>query len=436
MKFTCNALTIGSLSLLLFVAIGRASAQDSPAPTPPPPDGSSLAAALDAPPDDGSTPLAWGGYVTAAYERFDFFRNAQDTTPLRRARFDLERVVFEARKDFDRNFGFAVELEVEHAGTGASVEFEGDEFGEFEQEIEHGGEVEIEQAYLRLGGNPKAALKLGHLLVPFGMVNTHHAPTDYFTIRRSLAETSLIPSVWHETGAEVYGRLGQFGYSVELVGGLDSTGFSSNEWIAGGNLRRLEFAFADDLAFVGRVDYYGLPHALIGAAAYRGDTAGNRPIPNLATNAALTLLEGHARYDRGPLAIRTSYLWGRLDNADEVTRANLTAFNPGALGISRTPVGSTAYGFYAEAGWNVMSFWKAATKRLDVFGRYDAYDTMHTVEGTVLDNPRYQVKAYTFGLNFRPRDFAVLKAEYSHRTNEGDIAPTTNVAGFGLGFSY
>lgn len=106
------------------------------------------AVTADADDEDESREIEWRGYLTAAYEQYDFFRNAQDDDPERRARTDLERVVLEAERELSDDWRVEAELEFEHGGTGSAVEFEPEEFGEFEQEIEQGGEVRVEYAYL------------------------------------------------------------------------------------------------------------------------------------------------------------------------------------------------------------------------------------------------------------------------------------------------
>ena len=71
-----------------------------------------------------------------------------DASKYRETHVDLARVVIVMGYDFTRWLSLHTELEVEHGGTGATLEQEWDEFGEFEKEIEKGGEIVLEQAYL------------------------------------------------------------------------------------------------------------------------------------------------------------------------------------------------------------------------------------------------------------------------------------------------
>ncbi len=385
---------------------------------------------------DAGGKLHWQGYGVINYQRYDFYENAQDKTPTERARTDLERIVLAPKYDFGKGYAFVAEIEFEHGGTGATVEFEPEEAGEFEVEVEKGGEVVLEQAHLLIERSPALNWRIGEIVVPFGMVNTHHEPSQYFTLERSLAETNLIPSVWHETGVELFGTLGQWRYQAQIITALDSSGFSGFNFVRGGQQGKLEFKNADDLAVVGRLDYAPLPGVLLGGAVYHGDSAGNRPRQNLNVSARVTLMELHGRYERGPITLRGQFLTGEIENADQVTRANFNTFNASELGVSKTPVGSRAEAWFVEAGYDLLSLFGSAGGRLDAFARYDAYDTHADTTGSITRNARYDREAVTVGLNYKPRPGIVFKGEFSNRTHAGRIGNEADYFGLGLGFEF
>lgn len=381
--------------------------------------------------------LSWAGYGVVNYQHYEFFENVQSTDAENRARTDLERIVFAPRYDFGDGYAFVAEIEFEHGGTGSSVEFEAEEAGEFEAEIEKGGEVVLEQAYLLLEYRPALNFRFGEMIVPFGMVNTHHEPTQYFTLERSLAETVLIPSVWHETGVGAFGDWGRLRYEAQVVSALDSSGFSGPYFVRDGMQSKLEFDHADDLAFVARVDYAAALGVMLGAGFYIGDSTDNRPRRNLGGDALVTLYEVHGRYERGPWTLRAQYTAGTIDNSDAVTQANLNFFNGDVVGVSRTPVGHRAESWFVEGGYDLFSLLPRAPRgRFDLFGRYEAYDTHAETEGDIEAVDRYSRAAATVGLNYKPRPGVVFKAEYSSRTNDGDTANQQDVYGIGLGFEF
>lgn len=381
--------------------------------------------------------LGWAGYGVINYSEYDFYRNVQDDDPERRAKVDVERFVLMPHYDFGDGWRFEGEIEFEHGGTGSSVEYESEEFGEYEMEVEKGGEIVLETAALVYEHSPVLNWRLGHIVVPVGMVNTHHQPTQYFTTTRSLAETALIPSVWHETGAELFGTVGRLRYSALLVNGLDSSGFSSSEWIRGGHQSRMEFANADNLAGVLRLDYDLALGVSLGGSYYYGDSADNRHQQNLAVEAPVTIAELHGRYERGPFTARGQVMRGTVENSDAVTLANRNSVNQGIRGISATPVGHAAEAAFIEAGYDIFSLFSAGEYgRLDLFGRYDRYDTMAEVEGTIQDNPRFEVTASTVGLNYHPRPGLVFKGEYRQQEHAGTVGTDSNTIAFGLGFEF
>ena len=80
-------------------------------------------------------------YGVVNYYGFDW-----DTDPVRRNAFDTERLNIYLYYDFTDKIQFKTEIEFEHGGTGVTMELDKfEEFGEFEVELEAGGEVKIDQ---------------------------------------------------------------------------------------------------------------------------------------------------------------------------------------------------------------------------------------------------------------------------------------------------
>ena len=405
--------------------------------------GASTASAAAAPPLglptlDEPRGLSWSGYADLNYQRYDFFQNAQATTSTKRAGADLSRFVLSPRFNFGNGWSFAGELEIEHGGTGSTVEFEAEEAGEYEYEIEKGGEVALEQLYLQYQYSPALRLRIGELVVPVGMINSYHQPSEYFTVQRPLAESVLLPSVWHETGVELSGTLGQARYQLQAVTALDSTGFSGYGFIKGGMQRKMEVRNAKALALVAHGEWGFMPGAVVGASFYTGDSAPNRPRQNLQVKANVNIGSLYGRYERGALTVRGSALVGTVQNSEWITRANYNTFNGGILGTSRTPVGKRAVAYSLEAGYNVFSLLDAAWAkgRLDLFGRYELYDTHAQTADNISRIARYRQKAVTVGLNYKPQPGVVLKADYQRRDNDGLTANRANYFGLAAGFEF
>ena len=128
----------------------------------------------------------------------------------------------------------SAEIEFEAGGTGSAMELENSENGEYETEMEKGGEVALEQFHITRLIHPAFNVRAGHMIVPVGLTNAHHEPINFFGTVRPEGETTILPSTWHETGIEFFGTLGKgyatFDYQVLVVAGLNANGFDRNTW--------------------------------------------------------------------------------------------------------------------------------------------------------------------------------------------------------------
>jgi hypothetical protein len=353
--------------------------------------------------------IDWSGYGVIDYFNYDW-----DTDPERRDAIDNERFVLKMEVPLSHNVELETEMEFEHGGTGATMEFDPfEEFGEFETEIEKGGEVEIEELALEIEHSPELNWRVGHFIVPVGTINPAHRPADYFTVQRSESEAALIPQLWHETGVAQYGRLGDVRYEVQLVNGLDSTGFSSANWVAPGHQQRFEMY---------------------------GKTGDNRPKEDVDVGAPVSIFDVHGSLIRGPWTLRALWMVGHLDDAEAITLANRNLSNN--LNVKRTPVASDAQAMFVEAGYDVAPLWRRLVGkdwpagRLDLYARYDDYDSMEDVEGSVFDNPRWDRQTWTAGWSWQPTRSYLVKGQYSLRElGTGSLNEERTVA-LGLGFVF
>ncbi len=384
--------------------------------------------------------LYFTGYADILYSHYNFgpdqTSGANGAPEDSRAIMDLQRFVLGMGYDFDETLTFQVEVEFEHGGTGGAMELEYEEFGEYELEIEKGGEVVLEQIHLTKVFNQWVALRGGHIIVQVGGLNSAHLPLNHFGTIRPEAEATMIPTTWHETGLEVFGEAGDFGYQVLLVNGLDSTGFDSKFWVRGGHQLRFEQTRATDLALVGRLTWNGVRGLAVSVSAYRGDTTGNRPKPDMeGISAPLTLLGADLRYGRGPLRVRASYLHGHLENAAAISRKNRRLSTN--LGVARTPVAEGARSFGAEAGYDILPHLGGpAHQALLPFVRYEQVDTMHDVANGFFADPRFDRRVTTLGFNWFPRSTVAIKGDYSVRSFGADRYRKEKTFGLSLGLIF
>ena len=380
------------------------------------------------------------GYGELHYSHYDYGPDQKSgpkgSPPDSRATMDITRLALELEVELLEDTELEAEVEFEHGGSGAALELEFEEFGEFEQEIEKGGEVVVEELAVERTFTEAFRLRLGHFYVAVGQLSNNYLPSSFFSTRRSEAETTIIPALWHETGAEVSGTFGGWRYQVQLVNGLDATGFSSQHWVAGGHQKRFETVQATNLAWVGRLDYRFAPQGELGISAYRGDSADNRPKPDMeGVDAHVTIVDVHGALTLGRLRARGLYLYGHLQNAAVVSARNRTLSNN--LDVLRSPVARGAYAAFAEVGYDLLPWLRTAPgRRLDLFLRLDAYDSMAAVPAQTFDNPRFQRRVYIIGVNYNLENALILKADYAMRRLGAARFNPENTLGLGLGFQF
>ena len=185
----------------------------------------------------------WSKFTFKGEGVVNYYSYDWDTDTLRRNEFDTERLNLYIGYLFSENIILKTEIEFEHGGTGVTKEFDRfEEFGEFETEVEAGGEVKVEQMNIFFKIRPEFNVRVGRLKVYMGLASKMDEPTDYFTAHFSEMENALLPLGWYENGIEISGNLGKkrrWEYKVYLMSGLDGTGFSSRNWGKAGSSKAL-----------------------------------------------------------------------------------------------------------------------------------------------------------------------------------------------------
>lgn len=368
--------------------------------------------------EPGKFELAVGGY---AETHFNYYDHGPDQTQPggspsdRRATFDTTRLAVELEGELEGGVEFEAEVEFEHGGTGSALDLEYEEFGEYENEVQRGGEVTLEELYVQKKFGDWLSLRAGRFYVAVGLLSTHRRPTDYLGTARPESETTVLPAVWDEIGAEARFDLRALLITLQVVNGLDSTGFSSQRWIASGHQTRFEETRATDVAGVLRVDLTAFEGMLVGGSAYFGDTTGNRPKPDMEdTSAPVLIVDGHLSVDLAPVRSRSVLIWGQLKNAAEISQKNRSLSNE--LGVLRTPVADQALATWSEVGIDVSGpLGLGARHRLEPFARFEYYDTMFSAGAGRFDNPRFARAIYSTGLAYTYRDSVVTKLGWIHR---------------------
>lgn len=384
----------------------------------------------------------FGGYgeMAASYKDYDFNRFTPNGSGKKnRGEISIPRFILAFDYKFSSKWVLGAEIEFEYGGTGSAREIEWyEENGEYETEIEKGGEVALEQFHITRLINKHINLRFGHMVIPVGLTNTHHEPINFFGVYRPEGETTILPSTWHETGVAVFGQLGKFDYEVQLVSGLDPQGFRSEDWISNGRQGAFEISNFTSPAFVARANYSGVKGLRVGASFYYNQTAKNatKPHRNTGYKFPVTIITGDAQYKspNNNLIVRANAVYGNLGASAALTTINNSS--SGASGYPNTTVARNAVSYAGEAGYNVGSFFGEKAPRLYPFIRYEYYNPMEeTEEGSgLLADKRFQVSALTAGLNYYALPNLVLKADYTHRSVGGGKYNSENQISVGIAY--
>ena len=325
-----------------------------------------------------------GGYGEAVYSRNFYSDNylrydsPQDYKDDKHGRFDLPHVVLMLGYDFGKGWSMGMEIEFEHGGTESAVEIEEHEGGEYETEVERGGEVALEQFWIQKSFCPEFNIKLGHMVIPVGATNAHHLPTEFFGVYRPEGENTIMPCTWHETGLSIWGRAGDWRYEAMLLPGLDSDRFNDKEWIKGGAGSPYEFKIANAMAGAVRVDNYSVKGLRLSVSGYAGNTFSNTL--KKATNAIYDNVKGTVligsfdfHYNDHNWVARGNFDYGHLSDAALITRYNQSFSNDSPA--KKRPVATSAISTGVEVGYDLFGWLgkkqQEKGRKFYLFGRYE-----------------------------------------------------------------
>lgn len=385
-----------------------------------------------------------GGYGEAVMQRMFYSDNVaryaypQSNKDASHGRFDLPHVVVYMAYDFGKGWKLSTEIEFEHGGTGTTYEIENAETGEYETEIEKGGEVALEQFWIEKTFSEKAHLRIGHMVVPVGLTNLEHMPNEFFSVLRPEEDASIIPCTWHETGIGFWGRTKDWRYEAQFLAGLNAEGFSNANWIQGGSTSPYEFKIANSYAGAARIDNYSVKGLRMGLSGYYGHTAHNslkwERYKNKNVKGAVAIGAFDAVYNDNNIIARASVIYGHLVNSYMISTINKKL--PKAGPSPRTDVASDALSYYVEAGYDILSLFprlKDKEDKLYVYAHYGFYDSMYKTDEKIQSRGWCKKTIISGGVNYHPMKEIVIKAEYSFRKFD---SPYNNEPTLSLGIAY
>lgn len=330
--------------------------------------------------------ISLGGYGEVLYQNFDGSK-ADD--------LDMLRAILYVGYKYNDKLVLNTEFEFEHATT--------------DQE----GSVSVEFAYIDYLHSPAFNLRGGLVLIPVGLVSELHEPTTFLSARRPDIENRIIPSTWRENGVGVFGEVAGFNYKAYLVNGFDAEGFT-DAGVRGGRQKGSNTK-ADDFAFVGRLDYTAIPGLIVGGSAYYGDSG-----QDLGVAVNTFIYEGHIDWKWKGLDFRALAVAAELEDVAELNSILATAKEVDLADFAS--VGEEMQGWYVQLGYDVLNLIRPGEASLTPYVRVEQFNTQDKVPSGFTAAGKNDVESLTVGLNYKPIDQVVLKAEFQDYDNKAGTA--------------
>ena len=324
-----------------------------------------------------------GGYGNAFYQR----NSNQGTSKL-----DLERFVLFTGHKFNDRISVFSELEVEDAKVTGG---------------ESGGEVSIEQAYLKFNLNANQYIVAGLFLPRIGILNENHLPNTFNGNERNYVETFILPSTWRELGVGLYGNLNNLpiNYSVGLVNGLSSGMFDHGTGIRDGRFEGRN-ATGNNLAVTAALQYYqgnfkaqvsGYYGGTVGVSKRKADSLGLSP-GIFGTPVAIG--EADIQYSKGGFSLRALGALVSIPNAANINRAY----------ANNTP--KTEYGAYVEVAYDVLHNVRTAHgQQFVVFVRDEKLDINASIPSNGIVDGTLDQNHVVAGFTYLPMRNVAIKAD-------------------------
>jgi hypothetical protein len=324
-----------------------------------------------------------GGYGDAFYQR---------NNNLGTSKIDLERFVLFTGHKFNDKVSFFSELEVEDAKVTGG---------------ESGGEISVEQAYLKFNLNANNYLVAGLIIPRIGILNENHLPNTFNGNERNYVETFIIPTTWRELGVGLFGNINglPLNYSVGLMNGLTGGGFTHGTGLENGKFEGKN-ATANNLAVTASLQYYqGDFKAQL--SGYYGGTVGvsKRKADSLGLNSGIfgtpvALGEGDIQYAKGGFSARGLATIVSIPDADLINRAY----------ANNTP--QTEFGAYLELAYDLLYLNpRPHEQQFIVFARDERFNMNYKIPSNGIIDPTLNQNHIVTGFSYLPNRNVIIKAD-------------------------
>jgi len=340
--------------------------------------------------------LSIGGYGEYKFKKYSGFKNyGTSTANETRNKAEYNIVRFVPYIGFKFNDWIIMNTEIEFENGGARSD-----------NTKNYKYVIVEFSYLDFLINKEFAVRVGHILVPFGLVNLNHEPVAFLTSDRPTVETFIIPSTWHTNGLLTHGQVNSLEYYAGIVTSPDAGSFREGRFIQQGRTGARQFT--DDLSFVARTTYNFFDGLNAGASFMYGTSSVATEVrPGVPTGQnsdvkiTTVMAEIHATYIKNGFNIQTLATYGSFSDDVEQLSSDIGE-----------DISKRVYGAYVTAGYDLLHTFSTKHK-LYAVGEIE-YLNMDASDSTKNpDNNKFS--EYTIGFTYFPDPKVIIKGGYKLR---------------------
>jgi len=324
--------------------------------------------------------------VISGYGDVSYQRNSN----LKTANINLERAVLFVGHQFNSKISFFSELEVEDAKVNGS-----------------GGEVSMEQAYLKFNLSSTQYITAGLFLPRIGLLNENHLPVNFNGVERPIVEQLIIPATWRELGIGFYGRSKKLplNYSAAIFNGLNSSNFVHGSGIAAGKFEGRN-ATANNLAITAAIQYY-YKDFTFQVSGYVGGSNGL----NKLTSDSLQLTSGV--FGMPVYLAEANFKWAKNGWSAKALGSFISFQSASTINKAfANNISNTMYGTYAEVGYNLFEGnTKLANKQLIAFTRFEILDLNASIPSNAIYDGTEKQQHLILGFSYLPIQNVVIKMD-------------------------
>ncbi len=356
----------------------------------------------------GQNTTLWG------YGQLDYNR---PTARAADAQADLTRAVIGFNHVFDESTRVYGELEWEHAVASSTDR----------------GESEVEQLYVEHALGANYGVRVGLTLVPLGLLNEHHEPSNFYGVERNFVEQAIIPTTWREGGVAAYGSTDTgLNWNVGIgtgpnLGAWDPASEEGRASPLGSIHQELQLAKARDPSVYAAASWQGIPGLTVGGGMFTGKIGqGDTALP--VDSSRLLLGEAHVRWQPGPFDFSALYTRGTISNTQ--------ALNLQFVG-EPTPVPKTFWGGYVQGAWRALEWGNESS--LAPFARYEMFNTgaAYAAQQSGFGTPSLPTeRVWTVGANYYLNPNIVFKIDYQNFKYDDLLLGYGNRFDLGLGYQF